>query len=491
MRAPALWLLIFLVACASIPEPIPDSNPARAQIYTQSQTACLALLTDFKQAVQHHGVQDAQLVWDPRFPHLAFNRFSLSWLPGLTSRQQRQEWLAYVTQHAAMQRQVEYQNLPNKHGFEAEQLAQCATQLASRNLYNPAFWSALTASPPEFPSGYSDWQRIFGVYPVSKHIAKPSMNQEKRRLISHFIQPPAGSVIRYAIPEKPSLTRSQIRRWFQHARQQSALSWPRLTQVQLKRLLAYYAPVFEVESRSRDDLPGQVAYASPNRPMINVRQPALYTHVSLTRFYGQTLIQLNYSLWFANRTARTSFDPYAGPFDGVLIRLTLDPDGNPYILDSIHHCGCYHMVFALTPALKFSPPDPQIEWPITLHIYAGQRTDTLGVAFTHGEHMLKNVQWLRTTTHARPLVMMPYHQLRSLPTTENTYQSLFNQQGMLPASVRAERFYLWPLGVKSPGTQRQLGHHATAFIGRRHFDDPFIFETLFEQPSNPQVRGRD
>jgi hypothetical protein len=36
------------------------------------------------------------------------------------------------------------------------------------------------------------------------------------------------------------------------------------------------------------------------------------------------------------------------------------------------------------------------------------------------------------------------------------------------------------MGVVSPGTMRGRGRHATAFIGRRHFDDPRLIEAVFE-----------
>jgi len=38
---------------------------------------------------------------------------------------------------------------------------------------------------------------------------------------------------------------------------------------------------------------------------------------------------------------------------------------------------------------------------------------------------------------------------------------------------------LWPLGIPSAGAMRQWGHHATAFVGRRHFDEPFLIERYF------------
>jgi hypothetical protein len=36
------------------------------------------------------------------------------------------------------------------------------------------------------------------------------------------------------------------------------------------------------------------------------------------------------------------------------------------------------------------------------------------------------------------------------------------------------------MGITSAGQMRQWGNHATAFVGRRHFDDPDLFERYFE-----------
>ena len=43
-----------------------------------------------------------------------------------------------------------------------------------------------------------------------------------------------------------------------------------------------------------------------------------------------------------------------------------------------------------------------------------------------------------------------------------------------------ERFFFWPTGVRSAGAMRQWGRHATAFVGRRHFDDADLLERRFE-----------
>jgi hypothetical protein len=35
------------------------------------------------------------------------------------------------------------------------------------------------------------------------------------------------------------------------------------------------------------------------------------------------------------------------------------------------------------------------------------------------------------------------------------------------------------MGIASAGAMRQWGRHATAFVGRRHFDDADLFEKRF------------
>jgi hypothetical protein len=50
---------------------------------------------------------------------------------------------------------------------------------------------------------------------------------------------------------------------------------------------------------------------------------------------------------------------------------------------------------------------------------------------------------------------------------------------MIPGTQRPERFFFWPMGIASAGQMRQWGRHATAFVGRRHFDDPYLLDRYF------------
>jgi hypothetical protein len=81
-----------------------------------------------------------------------------------------------------------------------------------------------------------------------------------------------------------------------------------------------------------------------------------------------------------------------------------------------------------------------------------------------------------------------YHSLRSLPygdqRNDRRNKSLFEQNALVEGSQRKERWFFWPLGVPSAGAMRQWGNHATAFIGRRHFDEPHLIDNNFRL-SNP------
>jgi hypothetical protein len=50
----------------------------------------------------------------------------------------------------------------------------------------------------------------------------------------------------------------------------------------------------------------------------------------------------------------------------------------------------------------------------------------------------------------------------------------------VPGTERGERWLFWPMGIREPGAMRQWGRHATAFVGRRHFDDPGLLARYFE-----------
>lgn len=497
MRYICLLLIVHLLnACSAVIKDVPPGS----YNYAEPLQVCVNTILFFKQQVAIQRVIDAQLLWSPNYPHLAFDRFSLSLLPELDTEAKQTQWSRYVSQQASEQRLIEYQNLPDKQGISFIKLADCAEQLTASSRSDSAFWLQLQSSPPVYPSDYQTWQRVFGLYPITKLFVGPFVKAEQRRIFPVYDPPVADNVMNYSAKFVPHVTMNDITyntandalqtgRLLQRARADSELSWPLLTASEARILLAYFSPNWRIETASNDDIPGTVEYDHHGEPGVDTTRTVVYSYLSYTRFQGQILPQLNYVLWFANRTANSFFDVYAGKFDSVLIRITLDKNGQSYIIDSIHSCGCYHMVFSLEETLTFAADGSGIEEPMTLQFADKIKPEVpVTVILTAKDHMVKGLVWdeqQEAGTEHQSLTLLPYRQLRSLPFSVNPdrqvnqYKSLFDNDGMLMVSKRAERWFLWPFGIKSPGATRQTGHHAIVFVGQRHFDDAFIFESLF------------
>jgi hypothetical protein len=84
--------------------------------------------------------------------------------------------------------------------------------------------------------------------------------------------------------------------------------------------------------------------------------------------------------------------------------------------------------------------------------------------------------------------LRPYDELRSLGDLSGGRRSLFGPDGLIAGTERAERFLFWPMGIASAGAMRQWGRHATAFVGRRHFDDADLIERRFKLAIPERVR---
>ena len=95
-------------------------------------------------------------------------------------------------------------------------------------------------------------------------------------------------------------------------------------------------------------------------------------------------------------------------------------------------------------------------------------------------HYIDQVALVRGADSVSRYVFLDYDALRSLPLAGSARRSAFGMDGLIPGTERSERFLYWPMGIASPGAMRQWGRHATAFVGRRHFDDADLLERRFE-----------
>lgn len=79
----------------------------------------------------------------------------------------------------------------------------------------------------------------------------------------------------------------------------------------------------------------------PDRQILQDRV-TVYYYFSHARFKDEPILQLNYVFWYSARDGPNSPWIERGPLDGLTVRISLDNDGLPFMVDIMNTCGCYH-----------------------------------------------------------------------------------------------------------------------------------------------------
>lgn len=326
-------------------------------------------------------------------------------------------------------------------------------------------------------------RRFLGLYPLAKVFVSRGVDKwhaDARRQFS--LEPNEdGQSVRYVpVPGLKGASAYRIVR----SSERDALGIPIYASQDRRILFHTFAPVWEIQHQSSDDLIGSPAWTGDARVGVDTGLPQTYTRLSFTRFEGAVLTQLNYIIWFPARTKNGHCDIYAGLLDGITFRVTLDLQGDPILYESIHNCGCYYKAYP-TRHLKIRETIAYAEPPLILEApdidFASQ---WLTVAMQAGTHYIRHLYPLSHRAQAGSIVYVfaDYDELKRLAHPVEHSKSMFDRYGIVPGSQRMERSLLWPTGVLSPGAMRQWGTHAVAFVGRRHFDDPFYMDNMFTRP---------
>ena len=152
----------------------------------------------------------------------------------------------------------------------------------------------------------------------------------------------------------------------------------------------------------------------------------------------------------------------------------------PLVYDSIHSCGCYHQFFP-TPRAQPLPPqdtlDEQAFVPQQLPAVRGRQPRRSAAGDGNPLHPARAGRH----RHARDRLRLRTGRCAAfaarIPPGAAAARSA--RDGIVPGSERGERYVFWPMGVREPGAMREWGRHATAFIGRRHFDEARLIERYF------------
>ncbi|MDH5394570.1 MAG: hypothetical protein OEY11_15405 [Gammaproteobacteria bacterium] len=451
----------------------------------EADQACQELFRSVNKFVDKQAVTDVQSYRFDMALGLRTNRFLATIKTRLKNNAQKRQWLRHQAKLDEIAFSFEWRNL-NLSGQQAllEKLALgSADQLTFRLdncrvqqldvLMGDSKALQRVVEVNDVPDDYQGWKRWLGLYPISSLFVKRGVRKLHAEYDQDFDHPvnertATGSYTRYGPMERSE----SLPEW-----RGDALGIPVLESYEEADLLSRYAPVWEIETVSGYDLPGAVYFDKQGKPAINVRQPVSYQFISYTLLNDRVLPQLNYVIWFSERPKSKALDLFSGRLDSLIWRVTLDEHFKPLLADSIHSCGCYHKLF-LTPAVNFAAElagrDAE---PLYVAKTRLQRNKNWAVRIESATHFVRGV-YAVTGEVEKTYYLQPYSVLRSLPDSINQ-KSLFNNKGIVKYTQRFERWFLWPTGVRAPGSMRQAGHHATAFSGRRHFDDPYWFNRFF------------
>ena len=463
--AAAVILATLLTGCASL-QPLPPLAVNAAD------AACHAGFQNFNEAVDRAGVRDAEFERIPGFPSLRIDRLHAA----LASRAPLSElefsdWVRALNGLGLHAYAIEFAHLPVLDGADFSRLSGCSAQLEKSILREPALRKALLERA-RVPDRYSNAARVAGLYAITRAPFFAGVQAWEREHAQAMRE--AAAHPRPARQFVPGTT----------APSETIAGQARVDASQQARLLAAHAPLLEIETAGAFDEIGTPAWQRDGRIGIDTAQPAVYERLTQTLVGGKALTQLVYTLWFPERPKSGSVDLLGGVLDGVILRITLAPDGTPLMLDTIHACGCYHMFFP-APGVALRPDAPSHEeWAfVPASLPAWQPGSRFVVRFASATHYVLGVTASSLVARdATAYARRPEGQLKLLPTPDGRSRSLYGPDGLVAGTERAERFLFWPMGIASAGAMRQWGHHATAFVGRRHFDDADLLDVRFVFP---------
>ncbi len=484
-----LLFFLFVIGCVSL-------SPQRIPISFERPGQCQKFFDRLDEKVEAAGVKDAASLSIPGFPYLRTNRFLSALKKDLKNEAERQEWVRWMQVLDLEARKKEISNLPEKiiYLFTSneerkpdrkglfDRVEACSSELLNHDQNRSNFYQTLNPLVI-VPDEYSCFMRTMGLYPL---IALPvalitdhSREKIRRRFDTGLDDLPLdGRLMAFVHEQEVLLHEKEIEGMIKEAKR-NLLGVPLLNGDKEKKLVGSFAPIFIQDVAASYDRLGKVIWKG-NRLEIDPEKPTVYYCLSHAFLNGEPILQINYVIWYSERAGERSPSIEKGHLDGMTVRISLDPQGRPFMVDVANDCGCYHF-FApekervdqvLSKAFQFDPFVPQ--WFPT--IPSGKR---LGVRINSGWHQVQRLLPAGNISDPFPYELVPYDVLEALPHEDGQTESIFDARGIVKGSERVERFILFSMGIPSIGSMRQRGHHAIELIGRAHFDDPYLFEKSF------------
>jgi hypothetical protein len=352
-------LVLWLPACADLQ---PLSEPIKL-----NASSCERFFQAIDKQVDEYGVGDAGAAKISGFAGLRVDRFLASFAQQNLTTDAYAAWLNRLQKLDETARLIEWRNLPDKAKSRLQSsvtgdvkvaIHSCGQILAQQVQNSPSQRSRLQAEI-QSPEAYSTWQRLFGLYYLTRWAIADGVRQLHQEMQAPFLhndQSVEGQLIHYVPPTSPAIQAAEVAAILEQSAA-NPLAIPEPSTDQLDQLFAAFAPAWLVDTLSDNDRIGMVNITGDGDAYIDTHKPIVYRLPSHTRFGKQILLQLNYMVWFPARPPDGLLDIYAGRFDGLIWRVTLKMDGQPLVYDSIHPCGCYYQIFPAEAVRVVQPED--------------------------------------------------------------------------------------------------------------------------------------
>jgi len=482
--------ILFLTGCAAI-----GTNRQVAKF--QRPPEYVRFFESLDRSVRETGVRDASVFTISGFPYLRTNRFFTGLKDDLDNAACREQWVHRLQQLDLEARQKEIHNLPaaalkdlaRQLGEPArrktlqERVASYSDKMLTHDQHQPDFYEALLRAATD-PSEYSTAMRVVGLYPlISMPVTAVTRNvQEKFRKWHHTPSDQLATlgVLTAYVPSGSTEYSEQTARLVLNRSRQNALLLPQPSMADQQTLLAMFAPVINQDVAAAYDNIGEVMWQD-NKVRINAVKPTLYYYFSHARLKGVPVLQLNYVFWYSARNGQNSPWIEKGPVDGITVRVSLDYDGHPFMVDIMNNCGCYHFFVPHRKKIgKMIPTPDGIDAFVPRRLPKAYPRKRLKLRIISGWHQVAHMDDEMNAAISLPYQLAAYEQLEMLPHDDQSFESLFNPDGIGKGSERIEPLIFFPMGIADIGSMRQRGHHAVKLVGREHFDDPDLFDRNFE-----------
>ena len=489
-RPIVLLLLIILQGCATT-----GLNQQIADFQRPAETVRFFEVLD--RMVDEADVRNAADFAVSGFPYLRANRFLTGLKQDIDSSARQEQWIRWLHQLDIEARRKEIRNLSSRAIGELagelgeepdrqilqDRVAEYSEKMLIHDKQKPDFITTVQAAitnPEEYRTAY----RVFGLYPITS-LPVAAVTYRVQDKFKRWHHTPVdqlalqGEQIGYG-PSQPIAYSQPTAGMILKRSRNNALGIPIPSAEDEKTLLNMLAPTIHQDQVQSYDRIGEVVWQE-GHVRVDPRQPTVYSYLTHARFKGEPVLQLNYAFWYPARDGPNSPWIERGALDGLTVRVSLDYDGLPFMLDIMNTCGCYHFFIPDQKRVKRIIPSPgEVDGFVPRWMPESFPRRRLSIRLNSGWHQVVHLGVEDKSSGLLPYRLVAYDQLEMLPHSENNYESIFNSRGIAKDSERIEYLIFFPMGIPDVGSMRQRGHHAVKLVGRADFDDPDIFDKNFD-----------